>query len=151
MQIHILAVGRLRRSVERDLFETYIRRIRWPITVREVEDRGADDSGRRERESTLLLAAIPSGAVVVALDETGKELTSPALAERLGRWQDDGVADVAFLIGGADGLSASARQRADLVLAFGRATWPHLLVRAMLAEQLYRAQQIRAGHPYHRG
>ena len=86
----------------------------------------------------------------MALDERGRDLTSVAFAERLGRWRDDGVRDLAFVIGGADGLAPAVRDRAALTLAFGRATWPHMLVRTMLAEQIYRAQTILTGHPYHR-
>lgn len=151
MRIHILAVGRLKRGAERELFDTYAQRIRWPLTVREIEDKGSDDSGRQERECAHLLAAVPPRAVVVALDETGRDVTSAGLAEQLGRWEDEGVPDVVFMVGGADGLTDAVRRRADLLIAFGRVTWPHLLVRVMLAEQIYRAQQIRAGHPYHRG
>ncbi len=93
---------------------------------------------------------VPSGAAIVALDETGKHLASRAFAKQIRQWQDEGRPCAAFMIGGADGLDDSVRQRADLILSFGRATWPHLLVRGMLAEQVYRSQQILAGHPYHR-
>lgn len=106
---------------------------------------------RRAREGEALLAAIPGGARIVALDERGRSESSEALANRLGRWRDDGVRTAGFIIGGADGLDESVRKKADLVLSFGALTWPHMLVRAMLAEQLYRAQSILAGHPYHRG
>ena len=98
----------------------------------------------------MLLAAVPADAAVVALDESGQALSSRALAARIGRWRDDGRGCIAFLVGGADGLDDAVCARADLVLSFGKATWPHMLARAMLAEQLYRAQQILAGHPYHR-
>ena len=94
--------------------------------------------------------AIPAGALVVALDERGESLSSRELAGRIGSWRDGGQSDIAFAIGGADGLDPSIRERAGLVLSFGRLTWPHQLARAMLAEQIYRAQQILAGHPYHR-
>ena len=150
MLIHILAVGRLRRGIEADLFEHYRSRIRWPLELHEIEDRKQDDSGRTEREGAAILAAIPAGAAVIALDETGRDLTSQDFAARIGRWRDDGASDLAFLIGGADGLIPAVRERGDVVMAFGRTTWPHLMVRGMLAEQLYRAQQILAGHPYHR-
>ncbi len=104
----------------------------------------------KAREAELLLAALPEGARVVTLDAAGKALTSPQLADLIARWRDDGTRDLAFVIGGAEGLDEGLRRRADLTLSLGRMTWPHLLVRAMLAEQLYRAQQILAGHPYHR-
>lgn len=152
MRVVIAAVGRARAGPARDLFDHYARRINWPIALREVEERRPlPPEGLRAREAELLLAALPEGARVVALDERGKALSSPAFAERIRRWRDQGVADLAFVIGGAEGLDAGLSRRADLVLALGRMTWPHLLVRALIAEQLYRAQQILAGHPYHRG
>lgn len=105
---------------------------------------------RRAREGEALLAAIPSGARLVALDERGRAESSETLAKRLGRWRDDGARTIGFVIGGADGLDEPVRKKADFVLSFGALTWPHMLVRAMLAEQIYRAQSILAGHPYHR-
>lgn len=152
MRVAILAVGRARAGPERDLYDSYIKRIRWPVDLREVEEkRPLPPAELKAREAELLLAALPGGAVTVALDGTGKDLSSEALARKLGQWRDDGRGCVAFVIGGADGLASGVLERADLVLALGRQTWPHMLVRAMLAEQVYRAQQILAGHPYHRG
>src|SRR3546814_14191868 len=114
----------------------------------EVEERRPlPPEALKEQEGALLLAAIPRGARTVALDEDGKQLTSRAFAERLGRWQDDGIPDVAFLIAGADGLSEPVRQAADAILSFGRLTWPHMLVRGLLAEPLFRAEGILAGPP----
>ena len=104
----------------------------------------------KRAEAELLLAAIPQGSVVVALDERGKALSSEAFAAKMGAWRDQGAADIAFLIGGADGHGDAVRARADFLLALGPMTWPHMLVRGMLTEQIYRAQQILAGHPYHR-
>ena len=104
----------------------------------------------KEREAELLLAALPAGARLVALDERGVQWSSRALADRLVQWRDAGAASIAFAIGGAEGLGHAVIARADTVLALGAMTWPHLLVRGMLLEQLYRAQQILAGHPYHR-
>jgi 23S rRNA (pseudouridine1915-N3)-methyltransferase len=104
----------------------------------------------KAREAELILAALPPGAHFVALDERGAPWSSRELAERLAAWRDQGVTDLAFAIGGADGLDARVLDRANTTLSFGRMTWPHLLVRGMLLEQLYRAQQILAGHPYHR-
>ncbi|MEC7396110.1 MAG: 23S rRNA (pseudouridine(1915)-N(3))-methyltransferase RlmH, partial [Pseudomonadota bacterium] len=109
-----------------------------------------DDKSRRKREAELITAAIPDGATIVALDETGRNLTSREFAKRLSHWRDTGTNELVFIIGGADGLTDEIRNKATLVMAFGKSTWPHLLVRGMLAEQLYRAQQIHAGHPYHR-
>lgn len=103
-----------------------------------------------EREGRLLLDAVPKDAAVAALDEKGRTFSSSALAVRIGEWRDRGVRDLAFLIGGADGLNGEVLKRADLVLSLGPMTWPHMLVRGLLAEQLYRAQCILSGHPYHR-
>ena len=102
------------------------------------------------REGGLLLGSAPAGATLVALDRRGKVLDSQAFADRLARWRDNSVSDVAFLIGGAEGHAEPLLKKADLVLSFGAMTWPHLLARAMLAEQIYRAKQLLAGHPYHR-
>lgn len=151
MRILLAAVGRAKAGPERALFEHYAGRLTWPLTLREVEEkRPLAVAERMAREADLLLAAVPPGAVVVALDERGRQLSSPDLAARIAGWRDAGQADLAFLIGGADGHGEAVRRRADLLLGFGAMTWPHMLVRGMLAEQLYRAQSILAGHPYHR-
>ena len=151
MRILIAAVGRARNGPERDLFERQARRITLPLSLKEVEEKRALPPARlKQREGELLLAAAPKGALVVALDGTGRTLSSTAFAEHLRRWRDDGVKDLAFLIGGAEGLDRAVLGRADLVLSLGAMTWPHLLVRGMLAEQIYRAQCIISGHPYHR-
>ena len=152
MQIEILAIGRARAGPERALYQTYADRIRWPLALRELEEkRRLPPAEMTAREGALLLDALPRDAAVVALDESGKDISSEQFAMQMGRWRDDGRATVAFIIGGADGLADEVRRRADLLLSLGRQTWPHMLVRAMLAEQIYRAQQILAGHPYHRG
>ena len=151
MKLLIAAIGRASRGPERDLYEHYAGRIRWPLVLRELEEKRklpAEQLMRREGE--LLLAAVPQGAVVAALDGRGTVLDSEAFARRLARWRDESVSDVAFLIGGADGHSEPLLKKASLVVSFGAMTWPHLLARAMLAEQIYRAQQLLAGHPYHR-
>ena len=151
MRVLICAVGRARKQAARAVYEEYARLIRWPLDLVEVEERRPlSTQERRAAEAGLLLGKVPDGAVVVALDENGRDLTSRALADRVGGWRDDGRGCVAFLIGGADGLDDTVRAQADLTLSFGRQTWPHLLVRGMLAEQIYRVQQILAGHPYHR-
>lgn len=151
MRLWLAAVGRAKPGPELELFQQYARRLTPPLTLREVEEkRPLPVPERKTREAELLLAAIPAGAVVVALDERGKSPGSEDFAHRLGRWRDDGVADLAFLIGGADGHGDAVRARADLLLSFGAMTWPHMLVRAMVAEQLWRAQAILSGHPYHR-
>jgi 23S rRNA (pseudouridine1915-N3)-methyltransferase len=133
------------------LYDDYAGRLPWPIALKEFEERRPlATADRVTREAALLEAAIPKGAVTVALDERGKALTSTSFAKQLGAWIDQGRGDIAFLIGGADGLAPELRDQADLILSFGAMTWPHLLVRPLLAEQLYRAHTILTGHPYHR-
>jgi 23S rRNA (pseudouridine1915-N3)-methyltransferase len=152
MRLHLIAIGRLKAGPHAALARHYAERLTFPLVERELEEkRPLPAAALREREAALLLAAAPKGATIVALDERGKTLDSAAFAARLARWRDDGVGDLAFLIGGADGLAEAVRREAALVLSLGPMTWPHLLVRGMLLEQLYRAQQILAGHPYHRG
>lgn len=152
MRLTIAAIGRAGRGPERDLYEHYAKRIRWPLALREVgEKQKLPVPELMRREGELLLAATPAGAVVIALDRRGRQMDSAAFARQLGRWRDQSVADVAFLIGGADGHAEALLEKASLVLSFGAMTWPHQLARAMLAEQIYRGQQILAGHPYHRG
>jgi 23S rRNA (pseudouridine1915-N3)-methyltransferase len=152
MRLFIAAVGRQKPGPLRDLEQLYARRITWPLTIREVEERRPLPAAElKDREAALLKAALPRGATVVALDETGRPLTSPAFAEKLRNWQDRGVSDLAFVIGGADGLAAPLREQADFLLSLGAMTWPHLLARSLLLEQIYRGQQILTGHPYHRG
>lgn len=102
------------------------------------------------REAELIVGALPAGALLIALDERGQAWSSRDLATRLTAWRDRGAATLAFAIGGADGLASSVIERADAVVSLGAMTWPHLMVRSLLLEQLYRAQQIAAGHPYHR-
>jgi 23S rRNA (pseudouridine1915-N3)-methyltransferase len=151
LRLTLACIGRAGRGPERDLYEHYASRIRWPLTLRELEEKKKLPPVELvRREGELLLGAVPDKAVLVALDRRGKVLDSEAFAQRLSRWRDDGIADVAFLIGGADGHGEPLLQRATLMLSFGAMTWPHLLARAMLAEQIYRAQQLLAGHPYHR-
>ncbi|MDJ0951065.1 MAG: 23S rRNA (pseudouridine(1915)-N(3))-methyltransferase RlmH [Alphaproteobacteria bacterium] len=155
MRLLVAAVGRARRDPAAELFAFYSRRIDARVLgrleLKEVEDkRPLAAAERRAREAELLLAAVPAGAVVVALDAAGKTMTSAEFADLLGRWRDRGTGLVAFLIGGAEGHGQGVLDRAELTLSLGPMTWPHLLVRGMLAEQLYRAQTILAGHPYHR-
>jgi len=152
--VHVVVVspGRFKRGPEHDLFERYRARCPWRVELVElVLGRDVAAGERRAAESRLIAHRLPPGRPVVLLDETGELATSEAFARRLGGWRDDGVAGVSFVIGGAEGVDAELWRRADWRLALGRLTWPHLLVRAMLAEQLYRAASILAGHPYHRG
>jgi 23S rRNA (pseudouridine1915-N3)-methyltransferase len=137
MLLHIVARGKIGRSPEADLVERYLKRIAWPTRLTELGDRAP-------------LPAAPANCVVVVLDERGQSLSSADLARRLEGWRDGGKREARFLIGAADGHDDAQRSTADLLLSFGPATWPHLLVRAMLAEQLFRATSILANHPYHR-
>ena len=148
-------MGRLRSGPERELIADYTQRFDrtgralslGPLTEHEVEDK---KNAGMAAEAELLARAVPSGAVLVTLDERGKLLTSPEFATQLARWRDAGRQDVAFVIGGADGIDPSLRARADFSISFGQMVWPHMLVRVMLAEQLYRAANILSGGPYHR-
>ncbi len=151
MRITMAAVGRARDGPTRALFDLYRNRLTWPFTLKEIEEKSRLPQARRlDKQGEALLASIPQGARIVALDETGQQLSSTAFAHCLEGWQTGGTQGVAFLIGGADGLADKAKTKADLVLALGRMTWPHLLVRGLLLEQLYRAETILKGHPYHR-
>ena len=150
MRLVVAAVGRGRGDPAQQLFEDYRKRLPWPLELREVRAGGGGKAGR-EREAAALLKGLPADACVVALDGAGKALTSEEFAAKLASIRDDGRAVMAFLIGGADGHGAPVLARADMVLSLGPMTWPHLLVRAMLAEQLWRAASILSGHPYHRG
>lgn len=155
MRIHLCAVGRLRSGPKRTLIDDYVQRFDrtgralalGPLTEHEVEDK---KNLGMAAEAELLARAVPTGAVLVTLDERGKQMTSPDFASLLARWRDEGRQDLAFVIGGADGIDLALRARADASLSFGAMVWPHMLVRVMLAEQLYRAASILAGLPYHR-
>ncbi len=155
MRVHLCAVGRLRTGPERGLIDDYVTRFDrtgrahglGPLTEHEVEDkRGLGMAA----EADLLARAVPTGALLAVLDERGRQVTSPDFAAHLERWRDEGRQDVAFVIGGADGIDPALRDRAEFALSFGAMVWPHMLVRVMLAEQLYRAATILAGGPYHR-
>jgi 23S rRNA (pseudouridine1915-N3)-methyltransferase len=156
LRVHILAVGRMRADYpERALLEDYQMRFNrtgkplalGPMFEVEVEDK---KNVGMAAEGELLSRAVPAGAFLVTLDERGKLLSSPEFAAKLAQWRDGGRQDVAFVIGGADGIDQNLRARADFSLSFGAMVWPHMLVRVMLAEQLYRAATILGGGPYHR-
>jgi 23S rRNA (pseudouridine1915-N3)-methyltransferase len=136
--LHIVARGKIGRSPEADLVQRYMKRIGWPTKITELPDKG-----RKALDSA-------SGAVTIVLDERGEALSSAELAKKLERWRDGGKREARFLIGAANGHDDEERGDADLLMSFGPATWPHLLVRAMLAEQLFRATSILSNHPYHR-
>ena len=155
MRVHICAVGRMRPGPERELLDDYLMRFDrtgralhlGPVQMHEVEDK---KSGGPDAEALLLQRVIPKGATICAMDERGRTITSPQFAKQLGNWRDDGCSDLAFVIGGADGIAKSLRTQANFKLSFGTMVWPHMLARVMLSEQLYRAASILAGSPYHR-
>ena len=138
MQLHVIARGKIGRSPEAELVSRYEKRISWPIRLTELPETGGK------------VGDPPTPCRTVLLDERGTQLSSEEFAALLGKWRDDGVRETRFVIGAADGHSAAERRDADLLFAFGKATWPHMMARAMLLEQLYRATAILAGHPYHR-
>ena len=150
MRLVVAAVGRGRDDPAQRLFESYRRRLPWPLELREVALGGGGEAGRK-REAAALLKGLRPSAYVVALDGAGDALTSALFAARIATLRDRGSAVVAFLIGGPDGHGDAVLARADMALSLGPMTWPHLLARAMLAEQLWRAASILSGHPYHRG
>lgn len=138
LKLHIIARGKMGRCPEAELIVRYAKRISWPFNVTELPDIGGK------------APPIPPNTRIIALDEGGEQLGSQELATLLAGWRDQGVRETRFLIGAADGLTKSERQSADWSISFGKVTWPHMMIRAMLAEQLYRATSIIAGHPYHR-
>ncbi|MGY9045896.1 MAG: 23S rRNA (pseudouridine(1915)-N(3))-methyltransferase RlmH [Rhodobacterales bacterium] len=155
MRVHLCVVGRLRTGPEREMIDDYLQRFDrggralslGPVTVHEVEDR---KGGGMATEAVLLQKSVPSAALICALDERGPIISSPEFSDRLSGWRDAGTCDLAFVIGGADGIDPTLRDQANATLSFGKMVWPHMLVRVMLAEQLYRAASILAGSPYHR-
>ena len=155
MRVQICAVGRLRQGPERDLYDDYLTRFDrtgralalGPAQMIEVEDK---KGGGMAAEAALLRRAVPDGALICSFDERGRVMSSPQFADMLGGWRDQGRQDVAFVIGGADGIDPALRADADASLSFGAMVWPHMLVRVMLAEQLYRAASILSAGPYHR-
>jgi 23S rRNA (pseudouridine1915-N3)-methyltransferase len=159
VKIDIIAVGRLKSGPERELCERYAERFKGlgrnlgldgPRLLELPESPARRDADRKAEEGAAILAGLVPGYRSIALDEGGQHLSSEAFSDRLRQFRDEGAGGLAFIIGGADGLSEDVRKRADLVLSFGRMTMPHQIVRALLLEQLYRATTILAGHPYHR-
>ena len=138
MRLHIIARGKIGRSPESELVDRYLKRIIWPTKITELPDRGGTMPAAERNSRTIIF------------DEKGEQLSSAQIAELLGRWRDDGVSETRFCLGAADGFDDADRATADKLIAFGKATWPHMMARAMLVEQLYRATSILANHPYHR-
>ena len=139
MRLHIIARGKIGRCAEAELVDRYLKRIKWETKVTELPDNGGDVPASKDTPARTIM-----------LDEKGEQLASSEFAKLLGKWRDDGVRETRFLIGAADGFGDAERSCADQLVAFGNATWPHMMALAMLAEQLYRATAILAGHPYHR-
>ena len=159
MRMAITGIGKMKAGADRELMERYLERARkagralglaGPDLIELPESRAQRSDERKQGEAASLLAAMPGPRILIALDESGKTMGSQPFAERIGRWRDEGAANLVFAIGGADGHGAPILENADLRLAFGAMTWPHQLVRIMLAEQIYRAISILSGHPYHR-
>ncbi len=151
MQLLIVAVGKARGSAEHRLAEDWLGRLPEGGSIHEIESKLPVGAKRKDDEGMRLLQAVPAGAALAVLDPRGRDHSSEDLAALISAWRDSGYGSAAFAIGGADGHAAHIRQKALRTISFGRATWPHLLCRAMLAEQLYRASMILSGHPYHRG
>ena len=151
MRITIVAVGKLRRSIFNQLFGLYAKRLRWELRLREIEPHNSKNIKEQQRhESARLLALIPDGAQIIILDENGEALSSLGLASWVDTKIQNGTKDICVLIGGANGLDLDILSKSHLILALGRLTWPHLMVRGMILEQIYRVQQILSGHPYHK-
>jgi 23S rRNA (pseudouridine1915-N3)-methyltransferase len=147
-----VAVGHAKAGPAKALFEEYATRLAPPLELIEVEERRKlPELVLRDREAELLTGALPQGAFSVLMDESGNSLTTRELATKMTRWRDAGQDRIAFMIGGASGHGKAAKARADYALSLGALTWPHMLVRVMLAEQIYRVSTLLAGHPYHRG
>lgn len=140
----IITIGRMRNKAQSALWDDYHKRMKWPLTLHEIEAKSPQD------EEKKILAKLAPHSFLFIMDERGKSLSSPDFAKKLQDIAHSGQADIQFVIGGADGLAPSLRERANFILSFGQQTWPHMLARIMLIEQIYRAQQILEGHPYHR-
>lgn len=155
MKIHLCVVGRLRNRPEKELIDDYLHRFEkigrsfglGPVSISEVEDK---KNGGMQNEAALLERLIPKGATIIVLDERGELISSPNFAKKIRSYVDNSISDLAIVIGGADGIAPELREKADYKMSFGKMVWPHLLVRVMIAEQLYRAASILAGNPYHR-
>jgi 23S rRNA (pseudouridine1915-N3)-methyltransferase len=159
VKLSIAAIGRLRPGPEQDLLDTYLGRLRATgrqagladvELVEKQESRRKNAAERKVHEAAVLRDVLPAGARLIALDERGRDMGSRDFAARIGRWRDQGTGTLGFVLGGPDGLDAGLRDEAELVVSLGRMTWPHMLARVMLAEQLYRSFAILTNHPYHR-
>lgn len=150
LKIYVIAVGRVKKGPWFDLQEDYLKRLKWSVKLFEIESKYTDPKAQQDHEQRLILEKLDEDSFVIVLDERGDGLRSLDFAQTLEKIQSNGVGKFSFLIGGAEGFTEEVRDRANLLLSFGQQTWPHIMVRVMLLEQIYRAQQIAAGHPYHR-
>jgi 23S rRNA (pseudouridine1915-N3)-methyltransferase len=149
-RIEILAVGKLKKGPFHELQQDYAGRLNWPVTIHEIESRVTDPRRQQDEENQAILDRLDNRSFVIALDERGDGLRSLDFSQTLQKLRDNGEDRLSFLIGGAGGFTDAVRNRANILLSFGQQTWPHMMVRVMLLEQVYRAQQIMSGHPYHR-
>ena len=150
-KIDVVVVGKLKKGPWFDLCEDYVSRLRlWPTQIIQVESKITDPVKQQLEEQKLILEKIDSTSLLVVLDERGDGLRSLDFADTLKKFRDGGTDKITFLIGGASGFTEEVRNKADIMISFGQQTWPHIMVRVMLLEQIYRAQQILSGHPYHR-
>ena len=151
MNITIVAVGRMKKGPEQSLWDIYAKRLKWPLALKEVEGKNSFGAKQiKRKEADLLLYKIQKGAVLIAMDKNGLFLSSDDFAKKISTWQDDGINDLAITIGGSDGLDKVILDKAHLSISMGAMTWPHMLARVMLLEQVYRAQCILNKHPYHK-
>ena len=150
MKINIIAVGQAKKSKYCEFIDQYTKRIQWNVAIHECESKHKTPQKNQQEEQEKILKHLDNKAVIIALDERGKTLKSLEFAQTLENFKNNGNNHIQFIIGGADGLTPAIRDKANLLLSFGKQTWPHMLARVMLLEQIYRAQQILAGHPYHR-
>lgn len=149
-KIDLIVVGKVKKGSWYDLIEDYKTRIKWPVNLIEIESKYTDGKAQQEQENRFILDKLDTNSFVVVLDERGNGLRSLDFANTLQKIRDTGEAKLTFLIGGAEGFTEDVRNKANMLISFGQQTWPHVMVRVMLLEQIYRAQQILAGHPYHR-
>ena len=151
MNLTVAAVGRIKKGPERSLWDIYAKRLRWPLSLIEVEAKNVIGIEQiKKKEADLLLAKVPKTSVIVALDQNGLVASSAEFAKKIGEWQNNGINNLVLVVGGSDGLDSTVLDKAQMIISMGQMTWPHKLVRVMLLEQLYRAQCILYNHPYHK-
>tara|TARA_R110001592_G_scaffold16881_8_gene71549 strand:+ start:18790 stop:19248 length:459 start_codon:yes stop_codon:yes gene_type:complete len=150
LKIDVICIAHIKNNAFADLIAMYEKRINWPLNIIDLESKHTNPQKCQNDEADKIMKHINNQSVVIALDEKGKTYSSIALSKKLEQFAHDGQNHIQFIIGGADGLTQVVRQKCDLIMSFGQQTWPHALARVMLLEQIYRSQQILAGHPYHR-